>query len=203
MYDKKIDDLLREFHTGDSKVLKSLTEFSRKEPLLMLRKLPRMSSILEASATMSNNGSVRDVKGVITGQILAGPRDVRFHGRLVKLSITHWGFSFLEPLWIGMLDVFSSMPCEVLFTCGLKVGLLEFLGVYLQLMSVQLQLLSANKADRLKGKLTEAFAAFRQYNASGWKNWLRCKLSDSEVRHVLMSCNFISPQEASEAFQES
>jgi hypothetical protein len=196
----KIESMLDALSSGELRVATSLADLSRKQPLLILRKLPKMSAMLQRDAAMLSDDR-RERRGVITGQSVSGNLDIKFHGKAIKLTIQHWGYSFTEPLWIALLDVLTAMPSQVLFSCGLKVGLLDFLGVYLELLSVQLQLLTANKAARLKGKLGDVFATFRQSSSKGWNEWLGAKIGESEVRHLLVSCNFISPQEAIESLK--
>lgn len=200
-FDDKIDDMLDALGSGELRVTKTLVHLSRKQPLLVLRKLPKISALLYADATILIDDR-RERRGVITGQNLSENRQVKFHGKDgVTLLIQHWGYSYLEPLWVALLDVLTTIPHEVLFSCGIKVGLLDFLEVYLELLSVQLQLLSAHKASRLKGQLGDVFATFRKCNSKGWKEWLGSKIGDSEVRYLLVSCDFISTQEAMESFK--
>jgi hypothetical protein len=197
-HDDKINEVLDLFCSGDTRVGKSLADLARKQPLLILRKIPWLSILLKRDATIDFE-SQQERRGVTTGQNVAGKRDAMFRGTLVQVSVLHWGYTFTESLWVAVLDVLFSMPREVLFRCGAKVGLTGLLETYLLLMSVHLQLLGANKAERVKTKLADAFSAFRETNPDGWQTWLRTKIEDSEVRHLLLSCNFISPQECSEA----
>ena len=78
--------------------------------------------------------------------------------------------------------------------------LLDFLGVYLRLLFVQTQLRTSDKRSRLKGKLSEFFEAFQASNTDGWDRWLATETSGltslGGTRNVLMSCNFITHQEA-------
>jgi hypothetical protein len=192
-FDDRINDMLYSVANGELKSMKQLADLSRKQPLLILRKLPEMSKILLDDATIDISS---DQKGVIIGQNPAGKRDVMFQGKMLKVVVQHWGYSYTEMLWVSMLEVLSSMPLEVLFTCGVKVGLLDLLTIYVELISVQNQLLSANKTARLKTKLSGAFTAFKQSNVGAWTGWLVSDVGESQIRHLLMSCDFISPKEA-------
>jgi len=192
-FDDRIDDMLYSIANGELKSAKQLADLSRKQPLLILRKLPEISEILIDDATIDNSSNQ---KSVIVGQNLSGKREIKFHGKILKISVQHWGYSYTEPLWVSLLDVLSSMPREVLFTCGVKVGLLDLLTIYVELVSVQLQLLSASKTARLKTKLNGAFTAFQQCNSGAWTGWLVSDVGESQIRHLLMSCDFITPQEA-------
>lgn len=102
--------------------------------------------------------------------------------------------------------LYVPVPREVLFGCGLKMGLLDFLGVYLRLMFVQTQLRS-DRLPRLKGKLSEFFDAFTASNVEGWEAWLGTKTSGlsslGATRNVLMSCDFISHQQAIDSIKKA
>jgi integrator complex subunit 1 len=198
-FDDKLDDMFDAVISGELRLTKPLTEMARKHPLLLLRKLQAWSRSLESDATC--NG--RESNGVISGQHLSGPRTAKLCGKIVRVTIRHWGYSFTEPVWIALLDIISAIPREVLFTCGPKLGLLDFLAVYLQLMSVQIQLLSANEAARLKDKLAEFFGAFQEHSPKGWKSWLGSKIGETEVRHMLMVCDYITPQQAIESLKDA
>jgi hypothetical protein len=80
------------------------------------------------------------------------------------------------------------------------MGLPDFLAVYLRLMFVQTQLRTSDRVSRLKSKLTEFFDAFQAVNVEGWETWMSSKTkgldSLGKNRNVLMSCNFISHQQA-------
>ena len=100
-----------------------------------------------------------------------------------------------------------SVPREVLFECGLQMGLPSFLGVYLRLMFVQTQLPTGEKLSRLRNKMAEFFQAFKTSNNEGWESWLGTETdglhSLGGTRNVLMSCNFISHQQAIESLKKS
>lgn len=104
---------------------------------------------------------------------------------------------------VTLLDVVLLVHQEVLFTCGPSTGLLDFLTVYLELVSVQLQLRTADKAARLKSKLATLFTAFKQANAQAWSGWLSREVGELEIRHMLMSVDFITPTEAVESLKTS
>ena len=209
------------------RVLQALTDGSKKHPLLILRKLCLLELILEGDAVAGENS---DKRGVIYGQSLSGPLLAKVDGNLLNVSVKHWGFNFTEDLWLAFLEVISAGECdmvaktsllnlcslswciwtvprEVLFACGLKMGLLDFLGVYLRLMFVQSQLRTSDKLCRLKGKLSEFFDAFQASNVEGWENWLGMETAGlpslGGTRNVLMSCNFISHQQAIDSLHKS
>lgn len=199
-YDDKIEDLLNVLVSGDVRVAAALGHFCRKQPLLILRKLPRMAALLSVDAATSETG--REKRGVVSGQQVSGSLEVKFQGKdRVKLVVRHWGYSFTEPIWVALLDVLSIIPSEVLYGCGSRIGLLDFLAIYVELLSVQLQLLSADRAERLKEKLCSILVAFRLANPTGWREWLKSSRGEKEMRHMLVSCSCISAEEAIDALK--
>lgn len=82
------------------------------------------------------------------------------------------------------------------------MGLDSFLGLYLRLMFVQTHLRTSDRLSRLKGKLSELFVAFKSSNKDGWDSWMRQEIAGLKslrsARNVLLSCDFISHQEAIE-----
>lgn len=200
--DDKIDDMLHVVANGDIQNMKQLSEMSRKQPLLLLRKLPRLVSILIADAT--NHGSGRPYQqGTIIGSDSLVQCSAVFHGETLKVIITHWGYTYNEQLWVAFLEVLLLMPQEVLFSSGLKVGLLDLFNVYVMLLSVQFDLLSANKRLRLRTKFDETLVAFRNCNSQGWSKWLISSIEDSQVRHLLLSAKIISTEAAINCSKEN
>jgi hypothetical protein len=198
--DDPLAEMLLAVTTGDLKLAKPLSDVSRKHPLLMLRMIQAMTSFLQGDAII-DNGTGGESRGVIRGQSLSGPCEARIAGRTVQVTIRHWGFNYTEPVWAVLLDIVTSIPNEVLFTCSRAVGLLDFFAVYLELLSVQLQLRSADKTARLKGKLSSVFATFKEMNPEEWSEWMGEKIGELEVRHLLMICDFITPEEAIESIK--
>ena len=101
----------------------------------------------------------------------------------------------------------TSVPKEVLFGCGLKMGLLDLFGVYLRLMFVQSQLRTNEKTPRLKNKLSELFGALKSTSNKGWEDWLALSVAGlpslGTTRNVLMSCDFISHQQAIDSVKKA
>jgi len=193
--DDQLDDMIDGLRRGDVRLTRPLCEFSRKHPLLILRKCKGIIAVLKDDA-LRGSGSDGDIRGVVQGQSLSGPLEARMYGRNVHLRSRHWGYNYTEPLWVAFLDIMAAIPREVLFTSGRNIGLQDVLGIYLQLLLVQLQLCTADKAVRLKAKFSDFLSAFKQGNESGWIDWLGSEIEGSEVRNLLISCNLITPQEA-------
>jgi hypothetical protein len=200
--DDRLAEMLLAVAAGDLKLAKPLSDISRTHPLLTLRMIQSMTSFLQGDATI-DSGTEGTSRGVVRGQSLTGPCEASISGRTVQVTIRHWGFSYTEPVWFALLDIVTSIPKEVLFTCGRAAGLLDFLSVYLELLSIQLQLRSADKAARLKAKLSSVFDVFKETNAKAWSGWMGEKIGDLEVRHLLVICDFITPEASIQARRES
>jgi hypothetical protein len=185
---------------GEIRASRILAEFSRKHPLLILHKISQFLDLLE------DDGNVKDSKekrGVVHGSNLSGPAQARFLGRPVLVHIKHWGYSFTEPLWLTVLEIFMGMHKEVLFQSGLSLGFLNVLNVYLRLLSVQLHLLSAGSTAKLKSRLSDVIKEFGEANPAGRRAWWATTMDGVEVRNVLVSCDLLSPQEAIESIRSA
>lgn len=202
IFDDKIDNMVSGVFSGDMRATRHLADMARSHPLLVLRKLGCIVRLLDDDATASCSCD-KDSRGVIYGMPLSGPVDATIGGRPLRVTVRHWGYNYTEPVWVALLDVISAIPGEVLFNGGTRLGLLSLLESYVKLITVQLQLRTVDKAARLKSKLSECFAAFRRTAVRNWNDWLGQTIDDSEVRHVLMSCDFITPQEAIESLRQS
>jgi hypothetical protein len=193
-FDDQIENMLDSILSGEWRMTRPLAELSRSHPLLILRMIPDMICLLDRDATTGTGKTSGKVQGKnVDGALVAAVR-----GHDVRVLIRHWGFTYTEQLWFALLDVVASAPGDLLFNSGLKLGVLDFFTVYLNLLSVQLQLFSADRATRLQDKLRDCFTLFQRTNASAWRRWLDATLVETgrEARHVLMTCNFITPQEA-------
>eukprot|EP00934_Nitzschia_sp_Nitz4_P006870 Nitzschia sp. Nitz4//scaffold142_size57810//11162//17644//NITZ4_006492-RA/size57810-augustus-gene-0.32-mRNA-1//-1//CDS//3329536379//6860//frame0 len=206
--DDQYEDLLQTCATSgpQPRLAQALVDAAKKHPLLLLRKLANMGRLLEEDAT-AQSPSV-DRRGVIYGYALTPPAPAKVDGKIVKVTVRHWGFNFTDSIWASFLEIISSVPNEVLFGCGLCMGLGEFLEGYLRLMSVQTQLrTSGDRLTKLKGSLSTFLASFKKSNASGYEKWLAKEVTGlsslGSVRNVLMSCDFISHQEAIESVKNA
>lgn len=200
-----LDDLLNEGISNlasDPRASRTLAEYARKHPLLILRKIPDFISMLEEDA-IAKDSTGADSRGVVHGKSLSDPAEASYHGRSVKVHIKHWGYSFTEPLWNIVLDIFAGIHKEVLFQSGVSLGFLDLLNTYLRLLAVQLHLLSAEAAGKLKGKFSEVLKVFGQTNAKGCHAWWGSALDGSEVRNILVSCDLLSPQQAIDSIRST
>lgn len=207
--DDYFEDLIQTitYQSTPNRIALALAEGSKKHPLLVLRKLERIEAILEEDATTHAATLDNEKRGVIFGHSLASPAEGTIGSGTIRVTIRHWGFNFTEVVWTSFLDAISSVPKEVLFGCGLNMGLDSFLGVYLRLMSVQTQLRTSDRLSRLKGKLSEFFTSFKTSNKTGWERWMGQEIpglkSLGSTRNVLLSCDFISHQEAIQGVKAS
>ena len=184
-----------------------LVDVAKKHPLLFLRKLDKMGNALEKDATVIDSKITGDKIGVVSGQGLNGPLYANANGKMLKLSVKHWGYSYTEHVWSTILDVISAVPNEVLFQCGLKMGLLELLGIYLRLILVQSQLrTNSDRLAKLKERFSELLGRFKLANLKAFDSWMastNCGLpSLGATRNVLVGCGFLSHQQAIESLKK-
>eukprot|EP00980_Cylindrotheca_fusiformis_P019891 scaffold7000_cov132-Cylindrotheca_fusiformis.AAC.4 len=80
------------------------------------------------------------------------------------------------------------------------MGTLDFLGLYLRLVFIHTQLRASDRFPMFKAKLGEMLKLFEKSNKEGWEAWLNVEISGlaslGGARNVLMSCDFISHQQA-------
>jgi integrator complex subunit 1 len=195
-------------NVSSQRSVQSLIDTAKKHPLLLLRKLEKMENILEKDATVVDSKVMGEKIGLITGEGLNEPLSANANGRKLKISVKHWGYSYREHVWSTILDVISAAPNEVLFQCGLKMGLLELLGVYLRLVLVQSQLrTNIDRLAKLKERLSEFLGKFKSANLKAFDSWMassNCGLpSLGATRNVLVGCGFLSQQQAMESVKKA
>ena len=142
-------------------------------------------------------------RGVVHGRSLTGPLEAYLNGKVVQVKAKHWGYSYTEPLWNVILDIFMGIPKEVSFQCGLKLGFLDLLNMFLRLLSVQLYLLPPDATTKLKAKIAEVLKVFGQANTAGRQAWWASLIDGTEVRNMLVSCDLLSPEQAIESIRSA
>lgn len=195
-------------NVSSQRSVQSLIDTAKKHPLLLLRKLEKMENILEMDATVVDNKVMGEKIDIITGEGLNEPLSANANGRKLKISVKHWGYSYREHVWSTILDVISAVPNEVLFQCGLKMGLFDVLGVYLRLVLVQSQLrTNIDRLAKLKERLSEFIGKFKSANLKAFDSWMassNCGLpSLGATRNVLVGCGFLSHQQAMESVKKA
>jgi integrator complex subunit 1 len=201
--DDSLEDMLGTVlsNVSSQRAVQSLIDVAKKHPLLLLRKLNKMENALEKDAAVVDNKAMGDKVGIIAGKSLDGPLYANFNGKKLKITVKHWGYSYREHVWSTILDVISAVPNEVLFQCGLKMGLVDLLGVYLRLVLVQSQLsTNIDRLAKLKEKLSEFIGKFKSGNMKAFDSWMasnNCGLpSLGATRNILVGCGFLTPQQA-------
>ena len=201
--DDQLDDLLESLALGDVRVMKSLTEQSRKYPLLILRKSRAFVGILKADACASQP-NVSTSPSKVRGNRISRPVEAVMDGRKIVLNIRYWGLEFCEPLWMGVLEIFGSIPKEVLYVSGQKLGLWNLLDCVLQLLLEQLHSTTSNSVSKIKSKVSDMMATYAQVNSPGYYQWLSGVIDGTtEVRNVLVSLSMMSPEDAIESLKKA
>lgn len=156
-----VSNLVRSPHKN---MLQDTIQVSCQHPLLLMRHLNTIKRGLEL------DGSGHDISGqplMKRGRIQSRPQELAavVEGRPVKVSVVHWGYSFNEPVWIGVLDLLFSIPAEVLFKVGVELGLLEIMSLYSKLFDAHINDLSAeNNIIQLRGKFDRLSLSFINCN---------------------------------------
>jgi len=184
-----------------------LVDVAKKHPLLLLRKLDKMGNAVEKDGVVIETIVADDKIGVVRGQGLNEPLIANVNGKGLKICVKHWGYNYTEEIWSTILDVISAVPNEVLFQCGLKMGLLELLGAYLRLVLVQSQIrTNSDRLAKLKERVSEFLGRFKSANLKSYDSWMasnNCGLpSLGATRNVLVGCGFLSHQHAMESVKK-
>lgn len=199
--DDQFQDMLDAVTSGTGqRLVRPLCDMSKKHPLLILRKSDIMTDFLDRDAAVgSHSRGTKELRGVIHGQSLAGPLNAVVSGKLTKVHVKHWGYSYTEFIWMALLDILCSIPGPVLFNCGLNMGFLEFLNVNMRLMYVQSQLRRTERDSRLKDKLKNILATFRKNSRAGWEKWMASTNHGlptlGEMRNVMICCALMDPKD--------
>ena len=181
------------------RLIQTLIEISKKHPLSLLRKLNQIENILDKDAS----GGVLKVKackkGLINGRNLNGSLPANVYGGKMKITVTHWGYDYDNYFWSIMLDLILAVPNDVLFQCGLEIGMLKLLGVYSRLVLVHSQLCQSIDIDRvasLKEKLCEILGIFKSVNLEGFDSWMfssnYCTPTLGSMSNILVGCGILS-----------
>ena len=106
--DDQLQDMLDTMMTGSGqRLVRPLSETSKKHPLLLLRKCHIVTSFLESDAEAGAMGS-KESRSVVYGQNMKGTLEAVVSGKLMKVEVRHWGYSYSEKIWIGLLDILSA-----------------------------------------------------------------------------------------------
>ena len=196
--DAPIGNILEALKSNHSqRLVQGLVDYAKSHPLILLRRLDLMAAVLKEDA--GNTQPLRSAGRVrVYGESFSGAATALINGSKMKVIIRHWGYSYSDPLWVSLIEVLLSVPREVLFTCGLGMGLENFLGVYAKMLYIQSQLQNRDKTARLKSRFSDLLKIFEKHE--GWNGWLSSKLDGLEslgsMRNVLVSVSLISTDQA-------
>jgi hypothetical protein len=187
--DAQLEDMLFSVQ-NTPRMAQALIELAKSHPLLVLRKVTTMVRLLEV-----DGGRHGKARGRTNGENLLGFMEANLMGKSVKVTVRHWGYSLSESLWVSLLDILKSIPREVLFSCGMYMGLGDLLGVYAKLLLIQCQI--QGNPTRVKSKFADFLDEFTSSDPKGWESWLGLKqpefLSLDNTRNILISCSLITP----------
>lgn len=191
--DKQLNEMLMNLAIHPNhRLLQSISELSRKHPLLVARQQTTCIQILEEDAN-SNGDEKKEMRGRVHGNKKEFINAETDNGN-VKVKIRHWGYSFTEPLWDSILELLSSVHNEVIFSsCGVKMGLFELLGVYVKLIATQMNIKCDQNIIRIRSKLITCLSSFKVSNRILWDDWQTRRIEGIEtwgtVEEVAKKCN--------------
>lgn len=156
-----------------------LSDLAKRYPLLVVRELALFTRTLKRDATACYKTDI-ERRGRVNKLLDNQPIDAKTSYGMVKVSVTHWGYSFTEPLWISILEIMDSIPNEVLYACGIKMGLLELLNLYISLIVVQMEVGVVSFTSTLKSKLSKILLTFQPSNKIEYDRWSASNLKELE-----------------------
>lgn len=95
-------------NSAPTRIVQALAEAAKRHPLLLLRKTPYLKQVLTNDSFALDSNEINGKSGVIVGHNASGPLEAKTEGRLVKVSVKHWGFNYTENIWFGLLDIVSN-----------------------------------------------------------------------------------------------
>lgn len=107
--DDQFHDMIQSIgRLGTGRMTQALAEGSKKHPLLLLRQLGTIKTILEMDAASSQSPLIQTKPDVITGASIGDPLKADIEGRTLRIRLRHWGYSFKEGVWLSFLDAVST-----------------------------------------------------------------------------------------------
>lgn len=175
----------------NQRLLQTMMDLAKRQPLIVLRHLRDLADVLLQDGAVSKSTLThrnRAVAGAAQGPAVAKTRQ----GVVLKVTASHWGYCFTEPLWSSVLEIVSSLPNEVAFVCGLKMGLLDIYTAFVKLIWVQHSLKCPDHTARIRTKLAASFASFNSFDALAWAGWMESRLeglrNQGPVRDIVAKC---------------
>jgi len=197
-FDAQIGDMVQTMRVSPSqRLVQGIIDLAKCHPLLVLRNIRAMKQVLEDDGLCEGSKN-RIGRSRVWGENVNGPVEAILYERKVKVAVQHWGYMFTDPLWVGVIDTLLSIPREVLFPCGLAMGMKELLGTYLKLLLVQSELQNRDKTARLKSRFSDLLGVFEK--SEGWNSWLASKdhelSSLGSTRNILIRCGLLTTDQA-------
>jgi len=167
--------------------VQAVADVSKQHPLLVARHIGYMIELLEQDGRSAHPeeederlGRCHTVRNEFATAI--------YDQETVRLSTRHWGYSFTQNSWLGVLDSVTSLPKEVLFhKSTFKMGLLELFNLYIKLLTVQLRLAKENYVSirAIVARFTNILKSFREANVQGYDFWAKSEIDFGVVSILL------------------
>ncbi len=159
-----------------------LSDLSKRYPLLVVRDLNLLLETLRKDGFFSKEDKNR---GRSNAEINSLHAKTPFG--IVKVKVVYWGLCFTEQLWISVLDIMDSLPKEVLYSCGIDMGLFDLYNLYITLIGIQLEAGSSQNVLRLKSKLSQSLSNFKTSSSSNYDKWMTMYVQGFEKNGTISS----------------
>ena len=178
--DRQVFEMLRHLGTSPhTRLLQYATDF----PLIVIRHI----HVLHKRLVVDGLGGHQD--STIAGRVGIRPPAViaQIDDRLVKVSISRWGFSCNEFIWSAVLDFLGELPTELLFRCGTDTGVLLVLEDYLKLFYVHVMELGSEECiSKLRPKYVTLVKSFQACNQIEFLKWSKTDIAGFGTIHTLL-----------------
>ncbi len=180
--DRQVVEMLRNLGTSPhTRLLQHTTDVSNGHALIVIRHIHVLHERLVV------DGLGQDC--TMAGRVGTRPPAViaQIDDRLVKVSISRWGFRYNEIIWSAVLDFMGVLPAELLFRCGIDTGVLLVLEDYLKLFYVHVMELGSEEfISQLRPKYVALVKSFQACNQIEFQKWSKTDIAGFGTVHTLL-----------------
>ncbi len=180
--DRQVVEMLRNLGTSPhTRLLQYAADFSKKNALIVIRHMHVLHERLVVDG-LGQDCTIAGRVGTHSPAVLAQIDD-----RLVKVSISRWGFRYNEFIWSSVLDFIGGFPADLLFRCGIDTGVLLVLEDYLKLFYVHVMELGSEEfISQLRPKYVALVKSFQACNQVEFQKWSKTDIVGFGTVHTLL-----------------
>jgi len=180
--DRQVVEMLRNLGTSPhTRLLQYATDFSKGNALIVIRHIHVLHERLVVDG-LGQDCTMAGCVGTRPPAVIAQIDD-----RLVKVSISRWGFRYNEFIWSTVLNFMGALPAELLFRCGIDTGVLLVLEDYLKLFYVHVMELGSEECiSQLRPKYVALVKSFQACNQIEFQKWSKTDIAGFGTVHTLL-----------------